>query len=214
MLRLFVFVVFLISSIFAKAADLAELDSLLLTKDYQSIIKAGYKEKGNNEVISWLKSKAENDVHPPIQYLLSLILSQQIASSVKYKFSPESTRDTLLKEELAELAKYYAQGKTAFQIEVAECASLQSPSLNNWLRDNQTLKMPAESLLFRTPVARSIAIQAAKDSTDWIAIFVGSEAEQPPVWLCGEGNVRSDSTRFSERLKAYNNAKEQVSNLR
>ncbi len=213
MLRIFVSITLLICAVHAKATDLTELDALLLKRDYQSIIKVTSKEKNDSDVMSWLKSKAEDGIHPPIHYLLSLITSQQIASSAKYKFSPDSTRDTLVKEELAELAKYYARGKTAFQIEVAECTSLQSPTLNNWLKDNQTLKMPAESLLFRSPLARSITVQAAKDSIDWIGSSISTEAE-PPTWLCGEGNVRSDEMRLSERLKAYNNAKEQVSRLR
>lgn len=190
---------------------MSQLDSLLIEHEYQTIIDLVQKDKASNDVISWLKSKVEEGMHPPLNYLLSSALARRLVSSVKYNFSGSSSRDSLVAEELSEIAKYYARGKSGFQVEVAECSSLQTPKLNSWLRYNYPLQIPAETMLSRSELSRSLLKRAAVDSIGWVENFVNSDSEEAPVWLCGESNVKSDDTRFRDRKEAYDKAKMQVS---
>ncbi len=209
---LILFALLLATSGTAIAEPTAELESLLATRDYRTLAeRIDRQSNSEEEVVSWLRSHS-NEWHPPIFYALSNKLLSRAMGDLQSKSVTKTVFETI-----GEMAQAYARGKTSFQVELADCVTKSSATLNYWLRRNSDLSLGAEVMLSRS---RESTVLAAEQSVLWAGQIIAQEAANPTtrpppaVWLCGEGNVLQESERIAARTKAFKTVAEQVSRLK
>lgn len=184
----------------AFALDTEALDLLLAKQDYKALIKQ--LNSNDPETLTYIR-KNYMDWHEPL-------VAEFYAISFLIPLSHPEKNSTINNEDKAEVVSAWSRAKTILFVDRQDCVAF-TDNVHYWTENFNIASEPMQSVLGNYPAAM---FKFGTEALEWAKIKESGALRPPAVWLCGDGNIKSDSDRLRDRKKALTILETQLQGIR